>query len=102
VFQEGGPFAGKTIGEVAAGLRSGAINPSELPLDVITRDYSCDQYQLDAYDKLVEVHPSSWVEGLLARRPKSVPTGPVKHYRIYFDNVGCYEVAAEDFELPNK
>jgi len=38
VFQEGGPFAGKAIGEVAAGLRSGAINPSQLPLDVIIRN----------------------------------------------------------------
>jgi hypothetical protein len=33
-----GPFAGKTIGEVAAGLRSGAINPSQLPVDVIIRN----------------------------------------------------------------
>ena len=33
-----GPFAGKTIGEVAAGLKSGAISPSQLPVEVIVRN----------------------------------------------------------------
>ncbi|WP_445148359.1 RHS repeat-associated core domain-containing protein [Baekduia sp. Peel2402] len=36
-FQRGGPFGGRTIGDVASGLRSGAIKPSELPVDVIKR-----------------------------------------------------------------
>ncbi|NJK31963.1 MAG: RHS repeat-associated core domain-containing protein [Deltaproteobacteria bacterium] len=30
-----GPFAGRTIGEVADGLRNGTISPDQLPLDVI-------------------------------------------------------------------
>jgi hypothetical protein len=34
----GGEFAGRTIEDVAAGLRSGAISPDQLPLQVITRD----------------------------------------------------------------
>jgi len=33
-----GEFAGKTIDEVASGLRSGAISPDRLPLQTITRD----------------------------------------------------------------
>ena len=33
-----GEFAGRTIEDVAAGLRSGAINPSQLPIQTITRD----------------------------------------------------------------
>jgi hypothetical protein len=33
-----GEFAGKTIDEVAAGLRSGAIKPSQLPIQVVTRN----------------------------------------------------------------
>jgi RHS repeat-associated protein len=33
-----GPFKGKTIGEVAAGLRSGKYSPDQLPLDVIVRN----------------------------------------------------------------
>ena len=33
-----GYFAGKSIEEIAAGLRSGAIKPSQLPIRTITRD----------------------------------------------------------------
>jgi hypothetical protein len=33
-----GDFAGQSIGDVVAGLRSGAIRPSQLPLQTITRD----------------------------------------------------------------
>jgi len=33
-----GEFAGRTIDDVAAGLRSGAIKPSQLPIQTITRD----------------------------------------------------------------
>lgn len=65
-----------------------------------TRDYSCEPNQIDAFDKVVEVQSSSWVKQLLAARPSAVPTMPVKHYRIYFDNVGCYDIAAENFEPP--
>jgi RHS repeat-associated protein len=32
-----GPFKGRTIGEVAGGLRSGTISPDDLPLDVVVR-----------------------------------------------------------------
>ena len=37
VFKNGS-FAGRTIGDVATGLRSGAINPSQLPIDVVVRN----------------------------------------------------------------
>jgi hypothetical protein len=63
-----------------------------------TRDYSCTPEQIQAYDKIVEITPSQCVEQLVSRRPKAVPTAPVKHYRIYFDDVGCYDIAAEDLE----
>ncbi len=33
-----GPHAGKTIGEIAEGLRSGAISPDSLPIDYIVRN----------------------------------------------------------------
>jgi RHS repeat-associated protein len=33
-----GPFAGKTIGQVAAGLRAGAINPNQLPIEIVVRN----------------------------------------------------------------
>ncbi|MDZ4115910.1 MAG: RHS repeat-associated core domain-containing protein, partial [Xanthomonadaceae bacterium] len=37
-FLRNGPFAGSSIGDVAAGLRSGVIKPSDLPVDVIVRN----------------------------------------------------------------
>ncbi|PKM41627.1 MAG: hypothetical protein CVV05_20415 [Gammaproteobacteria bacterium HGW-Gammaproteobacteria-1] len=37
-FLRNGPFAGRSIGDVAAGLRSGLIKPSDLPVDVIVRN----------------------------------------------------------------
>jgi hypothetical protein len=33
-----GPFAGQTMGEVAAGIRNGTISPSQLPIDIIVRN----------------------------------------------------------------
>jgi hypothetical protein len=33
-----GPFAGKTIGEVASGLRAGTISPNQLPIEVVVRN----------------------------------------------------------------
>jgi hypothetical protein len=32
-----GSFAGRTIGDVADAVRSGAVKPSELPVDIISR-----------------------------------------------------------------
>ena len=36
-FFRHGPFVGRSIGEVGQGLRSGAIKPSQVPVDVIVR-----------------------------------------------------------------
>lgn len=38
MFSKGGTFAGKSVDEVAAALRSGAMKPSEVPVDFIVRD----------------------------------------------------------------
>jgi RHS repeat-associated protein len=35
-----GPFKGRTIGDVASGLQTGAISPKQLPLDVVVRNGS--------------------------------------------------------------
>lgn len=37
-FSSGGAFAGRTIDEVAGALRSGALSPKNVPIDVIVRD----------------------------------------------------------------
>jgi hypothetical protein len=46
-----GEFAGRTIADVAAGLRSGTISPNQLPINVVTRngiDYAMNNRSLMA------------------------------------------------------
>jgi hypothetical protein len=53
----------------------------------------------DAYDVLVEVERSDWVAELLAAEPSG--TGgrwTIRHFLIYIDGSGAYEVAAEACE----
>jgi hypothetical protein len=54
----------------------------------------CSVGQIDAYDRLQEIVGSEWTARL--REP---PEG-IKHYRIYFDEIGCYEVLATGFVPP--
>jgi hypothetical protein len=54
----------------------------------------CTAEQYHAYDELQEVSDSSWIARL-----RDAPSG-VKHYRIYFDDIGCYEVIAMGFTPP--
>lgn len=53
----------------------------------------------DAYDTLVEVEQSEWIGELLADEPSE--TGghwKIRHFLIFIDGAGAYEVAAEDVE----
>lgn len=54
----------------------------------------CSDDQVGAYDKVETVSSSSWASG--------VPDAPpgLEHYRIFFDDVGCYEVLATGFVPP--
>lgn len=58
----------------------------------------------DAYDTLVEVEQSDWIGELLAAEPgESWGQWKVRHFLIYIDGSGAYEVAAEDCEwLPEE
>jgi filamentous hemagglutinin len=38
MFSKGGTFAGRSVDDVAGALRSGAMKPSEVPIDFIVRD----------------------------------------------------------------
>jgi hypothetical protein len=53
-----------------------------------------------AYDTLVEVHRSTWVAELLEAEPSETwGHWKIRHFLIYIDGAGAYEVAAEDVEL---
>ena len=82
---------------------SGAYKWEELTFSGVeafafTSHESCTEDQVDAYDVLVEVPDSPWIRQLQVARV--APTHQLRHMRIYFDEIGCYEVAAADFEPP--
>jgi hypothetical protein len=59
---------------------------------------SCTPEMIDAYDALVEVVDSAWIARLREARPD--PTQGLRHLRIYFDELGCWEVVAARFQTP--
>lgn len=60
----------------------------------------CTAWHIEgAYDTLVEVEPSDWVGELRAAEPsESWGRWKIRHFLIYIDSAGAYEVAAEDVE----
>lgn len=53
----------------------------------------------DAYDNLVEVERSAWIDELLAAGSSEPrPNWKIRHFLIFIDGSGAYEVAAEDCE----
>jgi len=67
-------------------------------------DGHCTLWHADAYDTLVEVKPSAWVLELLAdETAEARGKWKIRHFLIYVDSAGAYEVAAEHWEqLPEK
>ncbi len=60
-----------------------------------TAHSSCTPDQTRAYDRLIIVGPSDMLASLRGADPKVL-----QHLRIYFDEVGCLDVVAEDFWPP--
>jgi hypothetical protein len=60
---------------------------------------SCTAWHIDgAYDTLVEVENSSWVEEMRADAQEMWRNKwETHHYMIYLDSVGCFEVIAESW-----
>lgn len=54
----------------------------------------CTAEQVAALDRLIDVKESPWREELRDPNPN------LHHYRIYFDDIGCYEVLATTFVPP--
>lgn len=54
----------------------------------------CTREQMEPYDELADVVGSRW-----ARELKEVDEG-CRHFRIYFDEIGCYEFLAKAFVPP--
>ncbi len=69
-------------------------------------DSHCTAWHIEgAYDTLVEVEQSDWVIELVDAEPSEAWGGQwkIRHFLIYIDDAGAYEIAAEDCEwLPEE
>jgi hypothetical protein len=63
----------------------------------------CKVWHIDAYDTLVEVENSSWVDEIHADTQELWRNKwEMHHYMIYLDSVGCFEIIAESWEALQK
>lgn len=61
----------------------------------------CTAWHIEgAYDTIVEVEDSPWVAELLMAEPAETwGRWVIRHFMVFLDSVGCFEVAAESWEL---
>ncbi|MDP1697252.1 MAG: hypothetical protein Q8L45_05645 [Xanthomonadaceae bacterium] len=58
----------------------------------------CSPEQVAAYDRVIMVEDSSWATELTSRKVSTKATS--KHYRIFIDEVGCYDVLSAAVSRP--
>ncbi len=70
-----------------------------------TPDPACDSWMVEAYSKVCEAEDSMWLAALrsaAASRGIVLPAS-ARHFVIYFDHIGCWEVLADEIRLePNR
>lgn len=61
----------------------------------------CTAWHIEgAYDTVVEVEDSGWVTELLMAEPRETwGRWVIRHFMIFIDSAGCFEVAAESWSL---
>lgn len=66
-----------------------------------TPDPACEAWMVGADSRVCEVDDSDWSRQIrtIARERGTVLSASARHFVIYFDHVGCWEVLADDFEL---
>lgn len=63
-----------------------------------TQFRACRKEHLAAYDKLVALGESEWIREIMSATQSVEGT---HHYRIFIDDVGCYDVIARAVETPD-
>lgn len=65
--------------------------------------FSCEPFAtlsaLDAYDKIIEIESSEWIQQLKAINAKVCDFWGLRHFGIYLDSNGFYEFLASEFEV---
>ncbi len=59
---------------------------------------ACTKDHLVAYDKLVALGESDWLKQVRSQSHQDLDSA--RHYRIFIDEVGAYDVIARSVELP--
>lgn len=63
--------------------------------------YCCSPEMVKAYFKLVEVEKSRELKSFLKRdRSSNFSSQGIRHYRIFLDETGCYDVFSESCKVP--
>lgn len=96
----GGDAELRCVYERNGSMYAGGIRFSRVCAYRFRAESNCTAWHIeDAYDTLVEVEQSSWISELLtAESGGSRGQRRVRHFLIYIDSSGAYEVAAEDCE----
>jgi hypothetical protein len=68
-----------------------------------TLDPSCVAWMVSAYSQVREVVDSPWKRELreLAATNRVLLSASARHFVVYFDHIGCWEVLADDVRLNN-
>jgi hypothetical protein len=66
-----------------------------------TPDPACSAWMVQAYSKVCETVDSTWIDDLRSTAEKrgAVLSASARHFVIYFDHVGCWEVLADTVRL---
>jgi hypothetical protein len=78
----------------AGGLRFGRVQAYRFRAEPY-----CTAWHIEkAYDTLVEIEQSEWIAALAAAEPGEGHGRTMRHFLIYIDGAGAYEVAADSCE----
>lgn len=66
-----------------------------------TPNAACDAWMVEAYSRICEVEDSIWLSDLrsTAADRGAVLSASARHFFIYFDHVGCWEVLADNAQV---
>lgn len=65
-----------------------------------TPDPACAPWMIEAYSRVCELTTTTWLDELRAAADQSSKLSPsARHFLIYFDHIGCWEVLAETFQI---
>lgn len=78
-------------------ILDGRIEFAGLVATRFTSVHACTTDLIASYDKMVAFCDSDWMREL--RQTAWDHVGELQHFRIFFDDIGCFEFIAEDVQI---